>query len=131
MHELSIAVSMIDAASREAAAVGAERVRAVYLKMGVLSGVVRDALLFSFDVASVGTPLEGATLNIEDIPVVVFCPACRAEKTLLDYYGFECPDCGAIASDVRQGRDLEVTAIEIEESEATNHEMPSTTNHDS
>jgi hydrogenase nickel incorporation protein HypA/HybF len=114
MHELSIAVSLIEAASEKAAAVGAKQVYALHLKIGALSGVVRDALLFSFDIATVGTSLEGATLHLEDVPVVVFCPACREEKTLTDYYGFACPDCGTLAPEVRRGRELELTAIEVE-----------------
>lgn len=114
MHELSIAISLVEAASEKAAEVGAERVQTVYLKVGALSGVVRDALLFSFDVAAEGTPLEGATLEIEPVPIVVFCPACEAEKPLDDVYGFACPDCGTLSPDVRRGRELELTAIEIE-----------------
>ncbi len=113
MHELSIAVSMIEAVSEEADRAGAERVSVVYLKLGPLSGVVRDALAFSFDVAAEGTLLEGAMLDIEEVPVVVFCAECWAEKPLPDLQGFRCPDCGTPASDIRQGRELEITAIEI------------------
>ncbi len=113
MHELSIAVSMIEAVTEEAERAGAERVSVVHLKLGPLSGVVRDALMFSFEVAAAGTLLEGATLEIEDVPVVVFCEPCQAEKPLPDLYGFRCPDCGTPTSDIRQGRELEITAIEI------------------
>ncbi len=113
MHELSIAVSMVEAVCEEAERNGAERVSAVYLKLGALSGVVRDALAFSFDVAAAGTLLEGASLEIEDVPVVVFCPRCRAEQPLPDRLDLRCPACGMPTPDVRQGRELEITAIEI------------------
>lgn len=113
MHELSIAVSLIDAASQEAEAAGAARVEALRLRLGPLSGVVPDALRFSFEVAAAGTPLEGAVLKIEEVPVVVYCPACAAEKTLVSFYGFACPDCGDLAQEVRQGRELELTGIEV------------------
>ena len=46
MHELSIAVSMVEMASEEALRLGAVRVNALHLKLGPLSGVVKDALLF-------------------------------------------------------------------------------------
>lgn len=112
MHELSIATSLVEAAGEEAAQRGAARVLAVHLRVGALSGVVCDALAFSFEVAAAGTPLEGARLEIEEVPVVVFCPACRAEKPLPDFIRC-CPDCGAPTPEVRQGAELEITALEL------------------
>lgn len=113
MHELSIAVSLVEMASQEATRAGSEQVRTVYVKVGALSGVVRDALLFAFDVAAAQTMLEDATLEIEDVPVVVYCPQCEAERELQDVYGFTCPVCGTLAPEIRRGRELEITAIEI------------------
>jgi hydrogenase nickel incorporation protein HypA/HybF len=117
MHELSIAVSLVEAAGERAAEAGAERVSAVHLKLGTLSGVVRDALEFSFDIATDGTMLEGATLDIEEVPAVAFCPACEAEKQLSDVhpsFHAACPTCGTPTPELRQGRELEITAIRIE-----------------
>lgn len=113
MHELSIAVGLVEAASRKADEIGARSVQSVHLRLGALSGVVREALLFSYDIATAGTKLQGSSLEIEDVPVVVFCDRCEAEKTLSDVYGFACPDCGTIAPDVRSGREIEMVAIEI------------------
>ena len=62
MHELSIALSMIEMATEEARRRGGARVNALHLKLGPLSGVVKDALLFSFEVACIGTMLEGSSL---------------------------------------------------------------------
>ena len=116
MHELSIAVSLVDAASEEAAQAGAERVSAVHLKLGALSGVVRDALAFSFDIATENTMLEGAALNIKEVPAVAFCPRCQAEKQLTEVhpaFRAACPACGTPTPELRQGKELEITAIEI------------------
>ena len=44
MHELSIALSMIEMATEEALRFGDTRVNALHLKLGPLSGVVKDAL---------------------------------------------------------------------------------------
>lgn len=82
MHELSIAMSMIDITTEEAAALGGGRVTALHLKLGPLSGVVKDALLFSYDVAACGTALEGSSLIIEEVPVVVFCRTCNQQRTI-------------------------------------------------
>ena len=50
---------------------------AVHLRLGAMSGVVKEALLSSFEMACADTPLAGSRLVIEDVPVVVFCPSCE------------------------------------------------------
>src|SRR5258707_1168069 len=72
MHELSIALSMIEMATEEAERRGGVRVNALHIKLGPLSGVVKDALLFSYEVATGGTMLEGSRLVIEDVPIVIY-----------------------------------------------------------
>jgi hydrogenase nickel incorporation protein HypA/HybF len=115
MHELSIATSMIEMAAEEAARRGGARVYAIHLKLGDLSGVVKEALLFSYEVACQGTPLEGSRLVIEEVPVVVYCPMCRAEREIISVQQFCCATCHAPTSQVLRGKELEVTALEIEE----------------
>ncbi len=117
MHELSIALSMIEMATEEAERRGNARVYALHLKLGPLSGVVKDALLFSYEVACNGTLLEGSRLVIEDVPVVIYCGECRAEQHLESIQRFCCPVCGTLTSDVVRGRELEFVAMEIEEME--------------
>ncbi len=114
MHELSIAMGIVEAAMDEAQRRGVQ-VSAVHLRLGALSGVVKDALLFSYEVACQDTPLEGSRLIVEDVPVVVFCPQCKNARTLASVQLFVCPDCGTPTMDVRQGKELEVFALEVEE----------------
>ncbi len=115
MHELSIAMSIIEGATQEALSRGAAQVHAVHLKLGALSGVVKDALLFSYGLACEGTALEGSKLVIEDIPVTVYCSTCDAEKTLDSIQRFCCPSCGTLTPDIVSGKQLELVAIEITE----------------
>lgn len=68
MHELSIALSIVDAAADEGARRGAVQVNAVYLRLGTLSGVVKEALLFSYGLACEGTTLNGSQLVVEEVP---------------------------------------------------------------
>lgn len=112
MHELSIAMSIVEIAGEEARQRNAQ-VNAVHLKLGMLSGVMKDALLFSYGMACEGTPLEGSTLVIEDVPVEVFCHACRANRKLASIQSFVCPDCGTVTPVVVHGRELEITAMEV------------------
>ena len=119
MHELSIALSMIDMATEEAQRRGGVQVNALHIRLGPLSGVVKDALLFSYEVATSGTLLKGSRLIIEDVPVVIFCSACQAEQELESIQRFCCPVCGTVSSEVVRGKELEFVAMEIEASEET------------
>jgi len=114
MHELSIAMGIVDAALDEAQRRGVQ-VSAVHLRLGALSGVVKDALMFSYEVACQDTALEGSHLIVEDIPVVVFCPRCQEERTLQSVQSFTCPDCGSPTGNVLHGKELEVFALEVQD----------------
>lgn len=115
MHELSIAHSLVELAAEEARRLGLRRIRALYVKLGVLSGVVKEALEFSFDVVIQGTPLEGAKLVIEDVPVVVYCPRCQEACTLTEPLPMRCPVCGTRTGEMLHGREMELYALEGEE----------------
>lgn len=115
MHELSIAVSLVEAAQEEAEKHGAAGVRAVHLRLGPLSGVVKEALLFSYGLAAEGTPLEGSELIIEESPVMVFCAVCGERRPIRSLQSFCCATCDAPATEVVQGRELEVIALEIQQ----------------
>ena len=68
MHELSIAVSLVDLACEEMERRQLDRILALHLRVGAMSGVVKDALVFSFGIAAAGTSVEGTSLNVEDTP---------------------------------------------------------------
>ena len=114
MHELSIAYSLVDAASQSAVEAGATRVRAVHLNLGVMSGVTQGALEFSYEIATAGTLLEGSRLVVNALPVRVYCAVCEQEVQLASVQRFRCPLCDTPSGDIRQGRELEIESIEID-----------------
>jgi hydrogenase nickel incorporation protein HypA/HybF len=120
VHELSIAQCMIDSACEAATGENAGRVTRLVTRIGVLSGVVKEALRFSFDLAAEGTACEGAVLDIDDVSVSVFCPRCDGPRNLSDVWHFVCPDCGTPTPEVLTGRELELVTVEIE-THATSH----------
>jgi hydrogenase nickel incorporation protein HypA/HybF len=123
MHELSIAMSLVDAACEEADRLGNVRVAALHLRLGPLSGVVKDALEFSFDLATEGTVIAGARLEVEETAVIVFCPDCRAERELPGLQSFRCPVCGGESADVVGGRDLELVSMEVLDAEGSDEPL--------
>lgn len=94
---------------------GGVRVSAVHLKLGALTGVVKDALRSSWEMACEGTSMTGARLEIEDVPVVVYCQRCKAERSLASIQWFVCPECKSVVSEVVRGRELQVFALELQE----------------
>jgi hydrogenase nickel incorporation protein HypA/HybF len=114
MHELSIAMSLIEVACEEAERLGAQRVSALHLRLGALSGVVREALEFSFELAAADTAAAGARLVVEEVPVTVLCPVCAEERRLPSVQRFRCPVCDAPTPDVVGGRELELVAMEVD-----------------
>ena len=115
MHELSIAMSIVEMAEEESERHGGVKVSAVYLKLGPLSGVVKVALENAFSLAREGTILEKANLIVEQVAIVAYCPKCAAERTLPSMQSFTCPVCATPVSEIIHGRELEVVALEIEE----------------
>jgi len=94
---------------------GGVRVNAVHLKLGALAGVVRDALLSSWELACEGTGLQESRLVIEDVPIVAYCPRCLSPRTLDSAQWLVCPECKSPVSEVIHGRELQVFALEIQE----------------
>lgn len=113
MHELSIAMSIVEMASEEATQRGAARVAAVHLRLGALSGIESRALVASFGFACENTVLEGSRLVIEDVPVAIYCPRCRGERAVTSVAPMSCAVCGTPAGTVVRGREIEVTALEL------------------
>lgn len=115
MHEMGIALEIIDIV-RDSLPVDKPEVRVerVYLKLGKLSAVVADSLLFCFEVAVKDTPVDGAQLVIEEIPVTAQCKACGHGWTLENPV-FTCPVCQSADVEMLTGRELDIDAIEITE----------------
>lgn len=113
MHELSIMQSALNQALSEARRAGAARVHQIRLRIGVLSGVVPDALRFAFEAIAPGTAAEGAALEIEEVPARFWCAPCRREFVSANFYS-ECPDCGVPSGNLRAGREMELCSMEVD-----------------
>ena len=115
MHELSIAMNIVDVATEEAERRELGPIVAVHLKLGPLSGVVEQYLLSAFELAREGSRLASARLVIEDVPIMAYCPECDAERPVESIQSIRCSACGTPTPEIRRGRELEITAMEVEE----------------
>ena len=112
MHELSIAQGIMEIVEQYLPPGEAPTVKSVKVKVGELSGVVADSLEFCFQAISAGSRLQGAVLDIEQVPITADCSACRNHFRVLDS-SFFCPVCGSGDIAIVSGRELTVTELEL------------------
>ncbi|KPL22475.1 MAG: hydrogenase nickel incorporation protein HypA [Anaerolineae bacterium SM23_84] len=113
MHELSITQNILNIVVEHAKRAEAQRVRAINLVVGDLTGFVDDSIQFYFDMLSPDTLAEGARLNIQRVPARVCCRSCGEQFSPQDY-SWVCPRCSALGGDVLSGREFRVESIEVE-----------------
>ena len=112
MHEVGLMQTALQMAFDHARNAGASRIHRMRLRVGALSGVVPEALEMAFLAATTDTPADGAEFIVEQVPVVIRCEQCGYEFCPNDVV-FLCSNCGALNSCVRQGRELELTSLEV------------------
>ena len=112
MHELGLAQELVEQLEQIARREGARQVVLVRLEMGAMCGVDRDAFEFAFPEAARGSLVEGAALEITEIPVCVRCRSCGKESAP-QYPAFHCEACGSFDVDIISGRDFRMLSMEV------------------
>lgn len=110
MHELGITQNIVAIVAEHAKGAKVQRVS---LEIGKLSAIMPEAIGFCFDICCKGTVVEGATLEIIEIPGLARCRQCGAEVPLEQPFGI-C-NCGSVELDVISGEELKIKEMEIEE----------------
>ena len=113
MHELSLAESMLQIIEDAAAEQGFTRVKKIWMEVGRLSCVEKDALRFGFSVVVDGTVAQQAVLEIIDIAGRGRCERCCSEIAITTLYD-ACPNCGSYAIDIIRGNEMRITEMEVE-----------------
>jgi hydrogenase nickel incorporation protein HypA/HybF len=115
MHEMGIAMEIVKIAIDSIPSdMENSRVEKIHLKVGKLSSVLPDSLRFCFKIISEDTPLDGARLIIEEIPVVAVCSDCNNRWTISEPV-FQCKNCNSGSIQIISGRELDIDSIEIAE----------------
>ena len=88
------------------------RVEKLNLRIGKLAAVVEHSLSFCLEVLTKETPLEGAELVIDAVPVCLRCESCKHEwQTQAPAFG--CPACKSGQVTMISGREIEISSIEL------------------
>ncbi|MDR2374471.1 MAG: hydrogenase maturation nickel metallochaperone HypA [Bifidobacteriaceae bacterium] len=113
MHELGLLRSVVKAVEAAADAAGATAVEGVGLRVGQLSGAVPEALKGAWPIATAGTKLAGAALEVEEVGAAIWCAACATEQPVDQFYGLRCPACDAPCGNLIRGREFEVVFADV------------------
>jgi hydrogenase nickel incorporation protein HypA/HybF len=117
MHEMSLCLNLIDIIRQEMEKHGATRLLKVRVKHGQLANVVPEAMEFAFEACIRDTDMDGAELELEEVPLVLACSACGKEFTPEDENVLctPCPECGEdFGHRVVSGKELYLDFLEAE-----------------
>lgn len=113
MHEMSLMASIFDIINQNLTGYPGARVIKVKLVVGAMTNVVPAALQMAFTAMSSGTPVEGAELLIEEVPLTACCHECGWQGEI-EQYKFFCPVCSSMQVEIMTGRELYLDSLEVE-----------------
>ena len=116
MHELSIAQSIMTTVFQEMKRRNITCVKSIGVKIGTLSGVMLEALQFSYEAITRDTPLSDTALIIEHVPLLAECNLC-GKQFKVENIAFFCPACHSVDVTLLQGEELDITYLEIEDAD--------------
>jgi len=113
MHEMSLCEGVLQILEDNARSQGFERVKTVWLEIGVLAGVELEAMRFGFDAVTRGSLADRARLEIIEVPGKAWCMQCS--KTVPVTKRFDaCPECNGFQLQVTGGEEMKITELEVE-----------------
>jgi len=113
MHELSIALSIVELAEEEARKANAISISKVEIEIGTMAGIETDALLFAWDSVVQGTMAQQAPLVIHPIKGEAHCLECGKDFPA-EHYFVQCPDCNSFRYEITKGKDLRVSSLMVD-----------------
>jgi len=114
MHEMSLAVSIIEQCSQAAEREGAARVLEAEIEVGCLAGVLADSLRFCLEVAGATGGLAGAVFRIAEVEAIGECRLCATSFPAASFLAL-CPSCGSEDVSLSGGRELKIRSLTIED----------------
>lgn len=113
MHELSVAMNIVELAVEEAGKANSSVITQVDVEIGSLAGVETEALLFAWDAARNSTIAQNAPLIIHPVPAEAACQEC-GKLFPIEHFFAQCPDCGSFRYNIIKGREMRIMSILVE-----------------
>jgi len=112
MHEISIAQSILKSVKQSVKKLEITEIHKIHISIGVLSGVEKEALLYSFNFIPKDKLFKKTKLIINENILVVYCSACKTETPITDGFTLRCSRCGNLTSAIVKGNELTIDRIE-------------------
>lgn len=113
MHELTLALNVIEILEEQAIERQFNQVKQVWLTIGALSCVEESALLFGLQSASRNTLAEGAQFHIALTPATGWCHQCGDTFTTWQHTA-SCPVCDSAQIHCERSTDMRIRELEVE-----------------
>lgn len=113
MHEMTLAVGIIDIAVQTAEQNNAEKINSITVEAGALAGILQDALEFCFSEAARNTIAENAVLKYQVRPAQAHCGACGNRFESMERMA-KCPECGALVFEITGSTEMRVKDINVD-----------------
>ncbi len=109
MHEQSLVRSLLKQVESLRCEYDGGCVSEVRVEIGPLSGVESLLLLGAFELLSNGTTADGATLVVDEVPLMAKCKSC-SHAFEINNFVFSCPLCGGNVK-VTSGDEFLLTSV--------------------
>lgn len=113
MHELSIALSIVELSVEEARKADSTNISKVEVEIGTMAGVETEALLFAWDSVIQGTMAGKADLVIKTIQAEARCLQCGKDFQAENFF-VECPICGSFRYEITKGKELRISSLMVD-----------------
>jgi hydrogenase nickel incorporation protein HypA/HybF len=114
MHEMSLAGGILRVVEDAAAREPFERVKRLVLEAGALAGVELRALRFALEAIAPGTLLDGAAIEIDELPGTAWCLHCSTSVPIHSRLD-DCPACGSAQLTPTGGTELKVRELIVQD----------------
>ena len=112
MHEVSYVTKIVAMAMDSAKD---SKIKSIHVLVGKTSGVLPYYLNKYFTKVVEGTPLDGAELICEEVPVKALCEECGKEYFPDKSNRYLCPNCGGKRAKIIEGKDIVIKSIAVED----------------
>lgn len=112
MHELSIAINIIEIVQEEAQKAQAIAVSKIELEIGTLAGIELDALEMAMNETLLEAGMKGAEIIYHSIEAKAVCEECCNEFDPVDFIKI-CPYCNSLNTSLIKGKELNIRSIEV------------------
>ena len=113
MHEMTIAMNIVDIVCQKAGDEKARKINSVELEIGELSGIMIDSLEFCFEAACKNTIANSAELHVNKIEAEAYCKSCEI-KFKMESDFTPCPNCNDFNFEIVKGKEFSIKSFNID-----------------